>query len=203
MWAGIGALGTYADKIHEIAGVSAYPNAEWIGERFWFSPVYTFAGLAFFALYRLTVGRQVRAEGLFGGGRRTPRQVAHAFSEVVLAYVLTGLLAGHEVGRSWLPYVASIILAAWAAPTLWSTRRTGLWAYALLVAVSGSAFEWTATSQGGFTYPACPSAACLGTTVPLIWLPLLYVHAALFFHRLARGPRLVLHRAPSESAQLA
>lgn len=35
--------------------------------------------------------------------------------------------------------------------------------------------------------PGVTSEACLGTTVPAAWLVPLYVHAALFIHRLLGG----------------
>ena len=54
-------------------------------------------------------------------------------------------------------------------------------------AVLGVTFEWSATSQGMFVYPVCPAPICMGTTVPLGWLFILYLHAGIFVHRLLGG----------------
>src|SRR5438045_985287 len=94
----------------------------------------------------------------------------------VLARSLRGRHWGApEVTRTAWPYALAGGLLAWAVPPLWRARRSPLPLYAALVMVLGTGFEWLSTSRGGFSYPVCPSRACLGATVPLVWLPLLYV----------------------------
>src|SRR5687767_6254184 len=67
-WIVLGGIGTYVDKIHEAAGVVAYPNRGWIGERFFVSPVYVGAGLMMFCFYTLIVGHpRAGKQGLYGG----------------------------------------------------------------------------------------------------------------------------------------
>jgi hypothetical protein len=190
-WAFLGALGTYADKIHELAGVSAYPNKGWIGELFWFSPVYTAAGLGFFALHRLMFAQGRPLLGLLGGGPRSFWEVLYCAGNLLLAYLATAVLSGRDHIEGHWPWVTALVLAGWALPLLLRERGARVWLYVMTVAVLGTTFEWIATSRGGFAYPICPGPACLGTSVPIVWLPLLYVHAALFFHRLAsyRTPR--------------
>lgn len=191
-WIVLGGIGTYADKIHEAAGVVAYPNRGWIGERFFVSPVYVAAGLLMFAAYTLTVGHpRAGRQGLFGGRPLAMLDVVSAACLWLVAYQVSAVLGAPELGGTAGPFVLAGGLFAWALPPLWRGRRSGLPFYALLVAAAGSGFEWAATVEGGFHYPVCPSDACLGATVPLLWLPLLYVHAALFVHRMMGGTRAV------------
>jgi hypothetical protein len=191
-WIVLGGVGTYVDKIHEAAGVVAYPNRGWIGERFFVSPVYVAAGLLMFAAYTVMVGHPRAArQGLLGGRPLALLDVASALCFWMVAYQVSAILGAPErLGTAW-PFVLAGGLFAWALPPLWRGRRSGLPLYALVVAVAGTGFEWAATSRGGFSYPVCPSDACLGATVPLLWLPLLYVHAALFVHRMMGGTRAV------------
>jgi len=190
-WVVLGGAGTYVDKIHEVAGVVAYPNAGWVGERWFVSPVYVGAGIGMFALYTLVLGHPRGRQGVFGGRPLRPIDFFAALAFWMAAYQVSALLGAPEVTATAWPYALAGGLLAWAVPPLWRGRRTGLPLYALLVAVLGTGFEWLSTSRGGFTYPVCPSRACLGATVPLVWLPLLYVHAALFVHRMLGGTRAV------------
>lgn len=191
-WAIVGALGTYADKIHQTAGVSAYPNSDWIGELLPISPVYVFAGVGFFALYVAVVGLRRGHDALFGGAERSPGEFIYAMAAALAGYAVTALCGGAGQTNGWAPFVGTGVLALWAAPSYWRLRHTRVPLYGALVVLFGCGFEWLATQGGGFQYPACPSTECLGTPVPMLWLPLLYAHVALFFHRLAGGPYSML-----------
>jgi len=191
-WALLGGVGTWADRIHQWAGVSAYPNSDWIGEILPVSPVYVFAGVGFFALYIVVVGLRKGSDALLGGADRSPAEVAYAITALLAAYAVTALAAGNGRGHGWGPFIGAAILGAWAAPSYWRLRWTRVPIYGALVIALGCSFEWVVTSQGGFVYPVCPNVSCLGTTVPMLWLPLLYAHVALFFHRLAGGPHSML-----------
>lgn len=190
-WLVLGGIGTYVDKLHEVAGVVAYPNTGWVGERFFVSPVYVGAGLGGFALYTLVVGHHRGRQGWLGGRPLRPIDFVAALAFWMAAYQVSALLGAPERTRTAWPYALAGGLLAWAVPPLWRGRRSGLPVYALLVAVLGTGFEWFSTREGGFAYPVCPSRACLGATVPLVWLPVLYVHAALFVHRMMGGTRAV------------
>jgi len=191
-WLAIGSGGTYVDLIHEHLGVVAYPNADWVGEALPVSPAYLAASVGFFLLYTLVVGHRGRAQGLFGGRPIDALDFALAMGSWLFAYTLTGTL-GAPPSEGAGPWVAAAVLWAWAAPDLWAARRTWLFIFVLLVASMGVAFEWTATATGAFVYPVCPSTACLGTTVPALWLFPLYVHAALCIHRLLGGRYWLTH----------
>ncbi|HVE86212.1 MAG TPA: hypothetical protein VND93_25320 [Myxococcales bacterium] len=188
-WVVVGGIGTYVDKIHEAAGVVAYPNARWVGERFFVSPVYVGAGLGMFVLYTLVVGHHRGRQGVLGGRPLRVIDFAAALGFWMAAYQGSALLGAPERTRTAWPYALAGGLVAWAIPPLWRGRRSALPMYAALVAVLGTGFEWMATRSGGFAYPVCPSHACLGATVPLVWLPALYLHAALFVHRMMGGTR--------------
>jgi len=190
-WLVLGGVGTYVDKIHEASGVVAYPNAGWIGERFFVSPVYVGAGIGMFALYTLVVGHHRGRQGWMGGRPLSAIDFMGALGLWMVAYQVSGLLGAPERTQGAWPYALAGGLLAWAVPPLWRGRRSGLPAYAVLVAALGTGFEWLATLEGGFAYPVCPSRACLGATVPLVWLPALYLHAALFVHRMMGGTRAV------------
>jgi hypothetical protein len=191
-WATLGAFGTYADRIHQWSGVSAYPNSQWVGELLPISPVYVGAGVGFFALYIAIVGLRRGSDALFGGADRSPAEVFYAVAALLAAYAVTALGGGAGRGDGWSPFIAAGVLAGWAAPSFWRLRRTRVPLYAAAVVALGVGFEWMVTLHGGFMYPVCPAAACLGTSVPMLWLPLLYAHVALFFHRLAGGPHSFL-----------
>lgn len=186
-WLFMGGVGTYIDKIHEWLGVVAYPNKDWVGEQLPVSPAYLSATIGFFLLYTLVVGHRGRSQGLFGGKPISWADFALSMGSWIAAYTVTGILGAPGNSTGWTPWLAMALLWAWAAPDLWSARRTWLFVFVLLVAALGVGFEWTATSNGAFSYPVCPSEACLGTTVPALWLAPLYVHAALFIHRLLGG----------------
>lgn len=190
-WLALGGIGTYVDKIHEAAGVVAYPAADWVGERFFVSPVYVGAGLLMFSVYTLVVGHHRGRQGLFGGRQLGAIDVAGALGLWMIAYQVSAVMGAPELTQTAWPYALAGGLVAWAVPPLWRGRRTRLPLYAVLVAIAGTSFEWFATSRGGFEYPVCPSDACLGATVPLVWLPALYLHAALFVHRMMGGTRAV------------
>lgn len=191
-WLVLGGIGTHVDKIHEHFGVVAYPNPSWIGERLPVSPVYLAAAVGFFVLYTVVVGHRGRAQGLFGGRPLSAKDFLFAFCSWIAAYTLTGWLG--SLGGIW-PFVAAGILMVWAAPDLWAARRTWMPLFAALVATLGVGFEWTATAGGAFAYPVCPAPECLGTTVPALWLLALYVHAALYVHRMLGGRYLFDGRA--------
>jgi hypothetical protein len=186
-WAGVGCVGTYVDKIHERLGVVAYPDPTWIGERLPVSPVYVAATLGFFTLYTGLVGHRAQPQGLFGGARLRPLDFAYAHVSWIVAYCVSGVLGSPRWAEGVAPWACAVLLAAWAAPALWSARKTRLPLFAAAMAVMGVSFEWAATARALFTYPVCPSRACQGATVPLVWLPLLYVHAALYVHRMLGG----------------
>ena len=189
-WLLVGALGSYVDKIHEHFGVVAYRNQEWVGNRFPVSPIYLGATVGFFLLYTLVVGHRGRSQGFFGGKPISLRDLAFAHGSWISAYVISGYLGSPSHTHGVLPWASAILLGLWALPDLWAARRTWMPLYALALALLGVAFEWTATHQGGFAYPVCPSPACLGATVPVVWLGLLYVHAALYVHRMLGGKYL-------------
>jgi hypothetical protein len=188
----MGAFGTYADRIHQWAGVSAYPNAEWIGELLPISPVYVGAGVGFFALYTVVVGLRRGSSALLGGAERSPAEIFYALAGLLAAYAVTALGGGAGRGNGWGPFVTAAVLGLWAAPSFWRLRRTRVPLYAGMVVALGVGFEWMVTLNGGFVYPVCPATACMGAPVPILWLPLLYAHVALFFHRLAGGPHSFL-----------
>jgi hypothetical protein len=191
-WGIIGAIGTWADHIHQWAGVSAYPNTGWVGELLPASPIYVAAGVGYFALYVVVVGLRHGSDALLGGGHRDAAEVAYAVTALLAGYAVTALAGGAGRGEGWGPFLGAAILALWAAPSYWRLRKTRVPIYAGWVILLGCGFEWLATALGGFSYPVCPATACLGTTVPMLWLPLLYAHVALFFHRLAGGPHSML-----------
>jgi hypothetical protein len=202
-WLLLGGAGTYVDKIHEHFGVVAYPNHDWVGERLPVSPAYLMATLGFFILYTAVVGHRGRNQGIFGGPPLRAVDLGYALSCWVAAYVVSGWFGAARSGA--LPFIGALFLAAWAAPTLWRARRTQLPVFALLVVAMGVGFEWTATLQGAFAYPVCPSTACAGTTVPIVWLSWLYVHAAIFVHRMLGGRHLLSRKfrtAPGELVTL-
>ena len=191
-WAIMGGIGTWADKIHQLGQVSAYPNAEWIGERVPVSPVYVAAGVGFFALYAVVVGLRKGTPALWGGASRTVLEVLKTCAGLLAAYTVTAVAAGLRHRYDIGPFFAAAVLALWAAPSYWKLRKTRVPLYGALVMILGTSFEWIATSHGAFVYPVCPATPCLGATVPLVWLPLLYAHVGLFFHRLAGGPNSTL-----------
>ncbi len=186
-WLAVGCIGTWIDKIHEHLGVVAYPDKEWIGEQLPVSPIYLGATVGFFLLYTWVVGHRGRAQGLFGGRPLSFADLVFAHGSWIFAYCVTGYLGAPERTHGVLPWVCAAVLAVWAAPDLWAARRTWLPLYAFLLACLGVGFEWTATRHGAFVYPICPSAPCLGASVPVVWLSMLYVHAALYVHRMLGG----------------
>ncbi len=192
-WLAVGGVGTYVDRIHENLGVVAYPNPDWIGDSLPVSPVYLGATVGFFLLYTLVVGHRGRAQGLFGGRPLAPLDLIFAHSSWIAAYVVSGYLGAPERANGILPFVCAAVLLLWAAPDLWAARRTWLPLYAVLLGIFGTGFEWLATRGGGFAYPVCPSAACLGASVPAVWLFCLYIHAALYVHRMLGGRHVLSH----------
>jgi hypothetical protein len=187
-WAIVGGASTYADKIHQLAGVSAYPNSDWVGERLPVSPAYVASGIGFFALYALVVGLRKGSSALFGGAHRSPAQVAAVVAQLLLVYAVSAIGGAYQGGKGVGPFLVAVVLAGWAVPALWRLRRTAIPAYAGLVIAFGCGFEWLATSHQAFVYPVCPATACFGTTIPILWLPWVYAHVALLFHRMAGGP---------------
>ena len=181
-WIGLGVFASFLDKIHEHFGVVTYPNKTWIGEQLPVSPMYVAGATGFFCFYTLIVGHRGRAQGVLGGRPLEPRDMLYAMTAWLSVYVMSGYLASVE-----LPWVACALLTATAIPGLWATRRTWFLPYALFLATCGVTAEWIATAYGGYRYPACPGASCLGATVPIIWLGPLYLHAALMVHRLLGG----------------
>lgn len=186
-WAIAGGVATHVDKIHEAVGVVAYPDPEWIGEVLPVSPAYVFGSIVFFIAYTVIVGHRGRSQGVFGGRPITLLEFGLAVASWIVAYTISGVLGASASVRPELPWVGALILLLWALPDLWAARRTRLPLYAAFVAVLGVGFEAAATTTGGFVYPVCPGPECLGTTVPAAWLGLLYVHAALFVHRMMGG----------------
>jgi hypothetical protein len=190
-WLFWGSVGTYVDSIHEAFGVVAYPNPDWIGEKLPVSPAYLAATTGFFALYTLVVGHRPGApQGWLGGEPVRVKDIAYALVCWLLVYSLSGALGAPALSHTVWPFASGAVLALTALPALWQQRRSLLPVFALLVVVIGTGFEWLATSHGLFAYPVCPSPECGPATVPLAWLPLLYVHAALFMHRLLGGAHL-------------
>ncbi|MGQ0508527.1 MAG: hypothetical protein ACT4TC_24780 [Myxococcaceae bacterium] len=187
MWMVLGGVGTYVDKIHEYLGVVAYQNPEWIGDALPVSPVYLFATVGFFTGYTLVVGHRGRAQGLFGGRPLSLLDIVFAHASWISVYSVSGYLGAPERAHGSWPWIAAAFLGVSALPDLWQARRTWLPLFAVLLGIFGTGFEWTATSYGGFAYPVCPAAACLGTTVPAAWLFVLYIHAALYVHRMLGG----------------
>jgi hypothetical protein len=187
-WFALGAAGTAFDKIHSVAGVTVYPDPQWIGERLPISPAYVAAGVCSFILYVLMVGLPTGRRGVLGGRPISVWQVALAFWSFVAAYGLTSLLSGKGREQGPLPWVCAAALLAWALPSLWRDRDRRFWAYAVAVSIIGPSFEWIAVAQGGFAYGICPSTACAGAPVAIVWLPLLYLHYALLVRRLLTLP---------------
>ncbi len=189
LWTALGALATRLDDLHAAAGITTYPDADWIGRVLPFSPVYAGAGLAGFLLY---VGLVRPPRGGRLGGPPIPRR--HAAASVlafVAAYALTSLLGGAHAHAA-LPFACAALLGGWAAPVV-RRQPPRVLAFLAVVSVAGPAFEWLAVRRGAFAYGVCPAPACLGTDVALVWLPLLYLHAGLLVHRLLSGrdtPRL-------------
>jgi len=125
-----------------------------------------------------------------------------------LAYLVTALLGGFGWQHSPVNFLCSIFLVALAFPDIWfifkhqheevsrsdvshssrpyfSNKRTSsrlmLFMFFLIVVITGVATEWMLVNTSfGFSYRACPSLSCLGTSVPMSWLPFLYMHCALF-----------------------
>jgi hypothetical protein len=184
-------VGTYVDQIHEAFGVVAYPNPDWIGEKLPVSPAYLAATTGFFTLYTLVVGHQRSApQGWLGGEPVRVTDIAYALICWLVVYTLSGALGAPAAAHTLWPWIGGAALAVTALPPLWQQRGSRLPLFALLVVVTGTGFEWAATSRALFAYPVCPSPACGGATVPLAWLPMLYLHAALFMHRLLGGAHL-------------
>jgi hypothetical protein len=186
-WLALGGIGTYVDKIHEHLGVVAYPDKTWVGEALPVSPVYLGASTLMFIVYTVVVGHRSHQQGLFGGRPLNKREVTYATLSWVGVYFVSGVCGSPLSGQPALPWLGAFFLAATAFPDLWMMRKTWLPLYALLVALTGVSFEWFATSHGAFAYPVCPSPVCLFTTVPALWLGFLYVHAALWVHRMLGG----------------
>jgi hypothetical protein len=187
-WFVLGAVGTAFDKIHAVAGVTVYPDPQWIGERLPVSPAYVAAGVCSFILYVLMVGLPRGPRGPLGGRPIDPGRAAASLGAFLAAYALTSILSGKGREQGPLPWVCAAALLAWALPSLLRDRDPRFWAYALAVSVIGPSFEWAAVAGGGFAYGICPSTACAGAPVAIVWLPLLYLHYALLVRRLLAEP---------------
>ena len=190
-WAAIGVLASELDRLHEAAGVIAYPNPDWIGCRLPVSPAYVGAGLAAYAVHALLFGVRPAPRGILGGAPIDARSALQAAGEFALAYALTALASARALSVTAAPFVCGALLGARAATVLWRAGGRVI-LFAALAATAGVAFEWTAVARGGFAYTGAGSTGFFGTPVPLVWLPLLYMHAAIAVHRLLRGARPAL-----------
>src|SRR5262249_7248577 len=113
-WLLLGGVGTYVDKIHEAAGVVAYPNTGWVGERFFVSPVYVGAAMGMLALYAVVVGDRRGRQGWLGGRPLSPVDFMGAVGLGVVAYQVSALLGAPERTHGVWPYALGGGLLAWA-----------------------------------------------------------------------------------------
>ncbi len=183
-WTLVGAAATVLDRLHAGAGITTYPDPEWVGAALPVSPVYAAAGLFGYVGWVLLVGRGAAPRGFLGGAPIGPRRALLAVLPFVLAYAATALLSAKGLEDGPWPWACGALLAATAAPSLVRHRRTGLPVFAVAATVVAVGFEALAASRGAFAYGICPSSACLGAPVAVAWLPWLYVHAALCVHGL-------------------
>ena len=188
-WLLLGAIATQLDKLHEFAGVTVYPDPEWISCKLPFSPIYAAGGLAAYGAYALVVGFPAAPRGFLGGAQLTTAWVLRAVGEFTAAYALTAVLSGRALATTPGPFLCGAVLAIWAAPTIWRLRGTPFPLFAGLGVLIGVGFEWIAVARGAYGYGIASSPAFFGTPVPLAWLPCLYMHAAICVHRLLGGPR--------------
>ena len=156
--------------------------------------MYLGGAVGLFILYTLVIGHGDGAQGLFGGRPLKALELVAAKISWIGIYIFAGFLGAPSHTQSWLPFVGGVLLFVLALPDLWAERHTRLPLYAVLVVIIGVGAEWFATSHNAYVYPVCSSAVCLGSTVPLVWLAPLYLHAALLVHRLLGGRHFVLHR---------
>jgi len=187
---------TGLDGLHEVAGVTEYPNKEWIGNSFGtklFSPIYCTASLVFYAMHVWLVGipsniKHVNHQGLLGGHCLDLIKVLYTLLRFTVAYGLTALLGGFGNQHTFLPFICvGLLLALAFHPVLkcWNhCPKFGFVKFLSVVVVCGVAFEWMAVANGGFKYGSCPSISCIGTPVALSWLPFLYLHAGIAVHEL-------------------
>jgi hypothetical protein len=170
-------VGTLGDRIHTHYGVLGYPRVVAFGEA-WFVPfLMGGAGIALVsgqALVRRALS--LPAARATGDGRA----VVTAFAWFACAYFASGVFQNYPVALT-VAFVGAFLGRALGRVDAPGPRGSAaLFAGALLTAVGGSLFESALSATGAFAY-AMPDA--LG--VP-IWLPGLYLHAAMLARAIDR-----------------
>jgi hypothetical protein len=165
-------VGTLGDRIHTFWTVLTYPRPTAWGEAWWVVPEMGCAGVAMIAAHAQTRG----ALGEAPGGASS-RDVASAFAWFAGAYLATGLF------RAYPGALALALAAAFVARALSPGVRTSraMWLHALGTALTGTLAEATLSATGAFSYVV---AGRVGN-VP-VWLPGLYLHAALLARSVER-----------------
>lgn len=161
-------VGTLLDMIHVKSGVLYYPKPFYPWGQAWWVPL--LFGVAAIVLVR---GYRIVAD-LAGARDPSPSSgsLTNAAIGFVLAYAATGIFHQQE-----LLLLVGLIVA-------WSLHQRahpgqGTGPYAIAVAIGGSLFESFLSSTGAFYYT---EPDLLG--IP-IWLPALYLHAALLTRAIA------------------
>jgi hypothetical protein len=165
----VGAIvGSALDMIHVLSGVLNYPKPfyPW-GQAWWVPFLFGAAAIVLVRGYRLVADLV---------GARDPALSSNALTSAALgfigAYLATGLFHQQEL------LLAVGLVAAWSLhQRLHPGQGTGPYAFA--VAIGGTLFESLLSSTGAFDYT---EPDFLG--VP-IWLPALYLHAALLTRAIA------------------
>jgi len=192
LWALLGGCFTILDKFHMDNGITAYKD-RWIDKVYplmdYFSPYYAIGGIGFFIFYVLIVGIPKSDKISFlGSSSCTPLRFLWNCVCFIFSYYLTAVLSSKGKENSMEPYLCAVILAAISLFNIYITKEyihswKGFLVYVVLVMTVGTLFEATMVLlETGFYYAICPSSACLGAPVPIVWLPLLYNHVALHVH---------------------
>ncbi len=182
LWAVLGAVvGTSLDALHVLTGTLVYATTELGLQAWWVPPEFALAGVA------LGEGHHFLARRL---GQRLPAastaEVVRACLGLLLTYGASGFLKG-------VPHVALVLFVggfvALLAATPTQARKT-LAIHAVGTALSGPLVEATLCALGLFQYREAASPLVLGVPV---WLPRIYLHAALAtaaLDRMLTGERL-------------
>lgn len=150
-----GAAGAGLDQIHVQSGVLSYPGPGRLGQPWWVAPQF---GAAFVAIF--DTARPVAARA------GNPRSIGGDAGWFVGAYLASGLLR-----RRPRPLAAALYLS-WATRMAYRAERRWVIAYALALAMAGSAYEHVLSGTGAFSY-ADPEIGNIPS-----WLPALYLHGA-------------------------
>jgi hypothetical protein len=163
-------LGPLFDQIHVQNGVLHYPHPDVFGQPWWVFPQFAAAAVLMSLPYRALL----------------PRLPAHERARVSAGQVLgsTALFAGLYFGTALFHRYELLLAAAYAALFAARVARDGgrpVVAHGVVIAIGGTAWEATLCALGAFGYDVERSLF----DVPL-WLPGLYLHAALFLRQFAR-----------------